>query len=139
MIRTMVLLFLGGMLFLMAIRSLRAMRLKERYALIFFFTGLPFVVLAYWPDGIVFLVDTLEIEKPTLMVLALATFVILLFFKMLAVISVQERRITALTQMVAILMEKQGINRYPETPTPEVEPSQDAQPMDNPPGASAES
>jgi hypothetical protein len=114
MIRTIVLLFLGGWLLLMAIRSLRAMRLKERYALIFFFTGLPFVVLAYWPDGIVFLVEKLEIEKPTLLVLGLASFLILMLSKLLAVISVQERKITALTQMVAILMEKQGINRIPE-------------------------
>lgn len=114
MIRTLVLLFLGGALLLMAIRSLRAMRLKERYALIFFFTGLPFVVLAYWPDGIVFLVDLLEIEKATLMVLTLAVFLILMLFKLLAVVSVQERKITALTQTVAILMEKQGLNRLPD-------------------------
>lgn len=111
MIRTIALLALGGMLLLMALRSLRAMRLKERYALILFFTGLPFVVLAYWPDGIVFLEKHLEIEKPTLMVLVLATFVILMLFKLLAVVSVQERKITALTQMVAILSEKQGLSR----------------------------
>ena len=114
MIRTIVLLTLGCMLLLMAVRSLRAMRLKERYALIFFFTGLPFVILAYWPDGIVFLVETLEIEKPTLMVLALATFLILMLFKLLAVVSVQDRKITALTQTVAILMEKEGLNRVPQ-------------------------
>lgn len=114
MIRTIVLLALGSMLLLGAIRSLRAMRLKERYALILFFTGLPFVVLAYWPDGIVFLVETLEIEKPTLMVLALAVFLLMMLFKLLAVVSVQERRITALTQTVAILMEKQGMNRLPD-------------------------
>ncbi len=114
MIRTIVLLFMGGMLLLMTIRSLRAMRLKERYALIFFFTGLPFIILACWPDGIVFLVEKLEIEKPTLMILGVTAFLILMLFKMLAVISVQERKITALTQMVAILMEKQGINRIPD-------------------------
>lgn len=114
MIRTIFLLTLGCMLLLMAVRSLRAMRLKERYALIFFFTGLPFVILAYWPDGIVFLVETLEIEKPTLMVLALAVFLILMLFKLLAVVSVQDRKITALTQTVAILMEKQGLNRVPQ-------------------------
>lgn len=118
MIRTIVLLMLGGMLLLGAIRSLRGMRLKERYALILFFTGLPFVVLAYWPDGIVFLVRTLEIEKPTLMVLALTVFLLVMLFKLLAVVSVQERRITALAQTVAILMEKQGMNRLPDDQDP---------------------
>lgn len=121
MIRTMVLLVLGIMLFLTALRSLKAMRLKERYALIFFFLGMPFVVLAYWPDGIVFLVKMLDIEKPTLMVLALTGFVVLMFFKLLSVVSVQERQITTLTQTVAILMEQQNMSRLPQPqdkPTP---------------------
>ncbi len=103
MIRSLFLLIVGGSLLLMALRSLRAMRLKERYALLFFLTGLPFLVLAVWPDGIVFLERTLGIEKPTIMVLCLAAFVLMVLFQLLSIVSVQDRQIATLTQIVAIL------------------------------------
>ena len=103
MFRTILLIAFGGFLLLVAVRSLRAHRLKEGYALLFFLLGIPFLVLAIWPDAIVWLENTTRIEKPTIMVFALGTFTILLIFKLLAVVSLQERRITALTQSLAML------------------------------------
>lgn len=109
MIRTIILVGYGLLLLLLSLRSLRAQRLKERYVLLFTLTGLPFLVLAMWPDGIVFLSDVLEIEKPTLLVLALAAFLILIIFELFSIVSVQERRITSLAQHVGILLQERRL------------------------------
>lgn len=106
--RTIILLVVGLSLVLLTLRSLRAQRLKERYVLLFLLTGLPFLVLAFWPDGIVYLSTTLEIEKPTLLILCVSVYFILTTFALLSIVSVQERRIATLGQMVAMLMEKHG-------------------------------
>ncbi len=42
---TLILLAIGAMLLLMAIRSLRAQRLKERHSLLFALVGFPFLAL----------------------------------------------------------------------------------------------
>jgi hypothetical protein len=109
MIRTIILVGYGLLLLTLSLRSLRAQRLKERYVLLFTLTGLPFLVLAMWPDGIVFLSDVLEIEKPTLLVLALAAFLILIIFELFSIVSVQERRITSLAQHVGILLQERRL------------------------------
>lgn len=109
MIRTIILLGYGLLLLLMSLRSLRAQRLKERYVLLFALTGLPFLVLALWPDGVVFLSRALDIEKPTLLVLALAAFLILIIFELFSIVSVQERRITSLAQHVGILLQERRL------------------------------
>ena len=105
--RTAILLLFGTALLFFAVRSLRNQRLKERYAILMFFTGLPFLVLGVWPDGIVFLSETLDIEKPATMVLGLGVFVLLIVFKLLSIVSVQERKIQDLSQLIAILMAEQ--------------------------------
>jgi len=105
MIRSVLLLAFGGTLLLLAVRSLRQHRLKEGYALLFFLLGLPFLGFAIWPDAIVWMESLLHIEKATLMVFALGTFTIMLIFKLLAVVSLQERRITSLAQEIAMLNE----------------------------------
>ena len=102
--RTIILFVFGTALLFFAVRSLRAQRLKERYALLMCVTGLPFLVLAVWPDGIVWLSETLDIEKPATMVLGLGVFVLLMVFKLLSIVSVQERQIQRLTQALGILM-----------------------------------
>lgn len=105
--RTLILLVIGAMILWLVLRSLRAMRLKERYALLMLGVGLPFVLLALWPDAVVFLSGALGIEKPTLLVLGLTVFVVLIIFELLSIVSVQERKITALAQIVGILSQKQ--------------------------------
>lgn len=102
MIRTAILLTFGFFVFILTIRSLRAQRLKESYVLLFFFTGLPFFILALWPDGILFLSHLLSIEKATLLVLMAAIYFLLTTFSLLSIVSVQERQITAITQLLAI-------------------------------------
>jgi len=108
-LRNLIVLVIGATILFMAIRSLRADRLKERYALIFFLTGIPFLALALWRDGVGFIADKLDIDYRTLALLAVTTFFMLMIFKLLSIVSVQERKITSLAQHVGILMEKQGL------------------------------
>src|SRR5215469_8857045 len=60
------LLMFGGLLLLLAVRRLRTYRLKERYALLFLLIGLPFVGLAFWPDGVGWMARQLGIQYNTL-------------------------------------------------------------------------
>ena len=103
---TLILLAIGNMLLLMAIRSLRAQRLKERHALLFAAVGVPFLVLAVWPDGIGWMAARLGIEYQTVMLLAVTTFFLVVNFNLLSIVSVQERRIACLAQMVAVMAQK---------------------------------
>lgn len=108
-LRNLIVLALGATILLMAIRSLRAGRLKERYALIFVLTGLPFLLLALWRDGVGYLANLLDIDYRTLALIGTTTFFMLMIFKLLSIVSVQERRITTLAQNISILMQKQGL------------------------------
>ncbi|MEZ6190335.1 MAG: DUF2304 domain-containing protein [Phycisphaerales bacterium] len=108
-LRNLIVLALGATILLMAIRSLRAGRLKERYALIFVLTGLPFLVLAMWRDGVGYIAQWLDIDYRTLALIGVTTFFMLMIFKLLSIVSVQERRLTTLAQNMSILMQKQGL------------------------------
>ena len=59
MLKSLILLLLGGSLFVLAVRRLRTYKLRERYALVFLLLGLPFAVLAAWPNAIGSLADLL--------------------------------------------------------------------------------
>lgn len=115
-LRNLIVLALGASILFMAIRSLRAGRLKERYALIFVLTGLPFLLLALWRDGVGYLANLLDIDYRTLALIGVTTFFMLMIFKLLSIVSVQERRITTLAQNVSLLMQKQGITGLPGDP-----------------------
>ena len=106
MIRTVILLLFGGAMLILTLRRLREHRLMERHVLVFLLTGLPFLILGIWPDGIIMVSNLLDIERYT--VLALACFTLLMMLEMLTIISVQERRITTLAQMVGILQHAQA-------------------------------
>ena len=90
--------------------------LKERYALIFVITGLPFLVLALWRDGVGYIANLLDIDYRTLALIGVTTFFMLMIFKLLSIVSVQERRITTLAQHVSILLQKQGLTELPDEP-----------------------
>jgi hypothetical protein len=120
MYRTLILLIVAFALIYLTLRSLRAHRLKERHVLLFLLTGIPFLILALWPDGIVFLSDLLTIEKPTLLVLVVAVFFILTTFELLSLVSVQERKITTLAQEVAILRQQVDADAASSIPAPVV-------------------
>ena len=105
--RTIILFCFFVVLITLTLRSLRAQRLKERYVLLFMLTGLPFIILTFWPDGIVKLSQVLEIEKATLLTLLTSMYFILMIFELLSIVSVQDRKITTLSQMISILKEQQ--------------------------------
>lgn len=99
-----ILLAIGGMLLIIALRSLRAGRLKERYAVLIGLLGLPFIGLAAWPNAVGYLAARMGIEYPTVLLLAVTTFFLLMNFKLLSIVSVQDRKITSLAQNLAILL-----------------------------------
>jgi hypothetical protein len=94
---------IGALMLALALRSLRARRLKERYALLFAAVGLPFLGLALWPDAVGWVAALLGIQYQTVVLLAVTTFFLVMNFNLLAIISVQERRITDLAQAIGIL------------------------------------
>jgi hypothetical protein len=106
MIRSIILVAIAATVLLLTVRSLRAQRLKERYVLLFLITGLPFLVLAVWPDGIVVIAQLLKIEKPTFLVLCVTTYFILTTFALLSIVSVQERKITNLAQIMGLMTQQ---------------------------------
>ena len=107
--RSAFLILFGGILLVMAIRRMRLYRLRERYALAFAALALPFIGLAFWPDGIGWLAERLNIQYNTLALLGVSSFLMLAVFELLSIVSVQEQKITALSQLVGILMEKQKL------------------------------
>ena len=110
--RTFLLLAVAGIVTGLALRSLRAGRLKERYVLLFVGTGIPFLIFALWPDLIVWAERTFQIEKATLLILCVATYFILTTFALLSIVSVQERKLTTLAQEVSLL----EMNNSTQTP-----------------------
>ena len=110
MMKSIILILLGGALFLLAVRRLRQYRLKERYTLLFLFTGLPFFLLAIWPDAVAWLADFMDIEYGTLSLIGVTAFLLLMIFELLTIVSVQDQKIASLAQIVGILMEKHGMS-----------------------------
>lgn len=105
-IRNLVLFILGGSILMMAVRSLRAHRLKERYAIIFILTGFPFLGLSLWTNGVGYVSEMLRIDYRTVSLVCITIFFVLMIFKLFSIVSVQERQITVLAQHVAILTQK---------------------------------
>ncbi|MEM6334164.1 MAG: DUF2304 domain-containing protein [Planctomycetota bacterium] len=108
--RTLILMGVGLTILALTVRSLRKQRLNERYVLLFVLTGLPLIFVAIWPDAVVFLERVLVIEKATMLTLGVAIYFLLTTFALLSIVSVQERRIQTLAQMVAMMREERGKN-----------------------------
>lgn len=105
-IRPAILLAISATLLLLVVRRMRQQKLKERHALVFIFISIPFFILAVWPDAIARLSGGLGISTYTVMLLGVSVFLILLIFELLTIVSVLDRRISTLAQMVGILNEK---------------------------------
>lgn len=116
MLKSLILLLLGGGLLLLAVLRLRRYRLKERYTLIFMLLGLPFFALAAWPNAIGHVADVLSMDYRTVTLLGVASVLALMVFELLTIVSVQDQKITALAQLVGILMEKQKLAEPEHTP-----------------------
>jgi len=104
--RSLFLVAFGGVLLVLAIRRLRTYKLKERYALLGVLIALPLVGLAFWQDGIGWVAQRLGLPYTTLAVMGVSVFLLLIVFELLAIVSIQDQKITALAQLVGILMEK---------------------------------
>jgi small-conductance mechanosensitive channel len=109
-IARLILVCFGTAVFIMALRRLRTYRLKERHMLLFLFTGLPFLVLAIWPTGLGWVAQRLHIGYQTVSLLCVVAFLILMVFEFLTIVSLQERKIATLAQIVGIMMEKHGMS-----------------------------
>ena len=101
---------------MLAVRRLRTYKLRERYALVFLLLGLPFAVLAAWPNAIGMLSDLLDIHYQTVTLLCVTGFLTVMVFELLTIVSVQDQKITTLAQLVGILMEKQKLAEPEHTP-----------------------
>ena len=108
-VRSLFLVAFGGILLLLAVRRLRAYKLKERYALLFVVIGLPFLGLAFWPDAVGWIAEKLKIQYTTLALIGVSVFLFLMVFELLSIVSVQDQKITALAQLVGILMEREKL------------------------------
>ncbi len=93
----------------MAILRLRTYKLKERYAILFLIIGLPFVFLAIRPDAVGWMAIRLQIHYTTLALIGVSVFLFLIVFELLTIVSLQDRKINSLAQLVGILMEKQKL------------------------------
>jgi Uncharacterized conserved protein (DUF2304) len=117
MIPRIILLAFGASVLTIAFRRLRSYRLKERHMLLFILTGLPFFVLAIWPNGMGWVAEKLHIAYPTVSILCVTAFFILMVFELLTIVSLQERKISTLAQIVGIIMEKHGMSDRPRDET----------------------
>jgi hypothetical protein len=113
MIARIILVCFGMTILILAVRRMRSYRLKERHMLLFTVAGLPFLVLAIWPLGVAWVGLRLGIDYHTVPVLCIAAFLILMVFELLTIVSLQDRKIATLAQIVGILMEKHGISDRP--------------------------
>ncbi|HTW95978.1 MAG TPA: DUF2304 domain-containing protein [Tepidisphaeraceae bacterium] len=121
--KTSILLFFGLGVLLIAIRRLRVYRLKERHALIFLLIGLPFLILAVWQDAIGWLAQRMGIAYQTLSLMCVSAFLLLMVFELLTIVSLQDRKISTLAQIVGIIMEKHGMSDRPGGQIPPVSTS----------------
>ena len=81
------------------------------------------MILAVWPRGVERLSELTGIAQATVMLLCVSVFLILVVFELLTIVSVQDRKITTLAQMVGILMEHQQlVDREHAGITPKDEP-----------------
>jgi len=103
------------------VRRLRQYKLRERYALVFLLLGLPFAVLAAWPNAIGQIAYLLDMDYRTVTLLCVAGFLTVMVFELLTIVSVQDQKITTLAQHVGILMEKQKLAEPEHTPGMETE------------------
>jgi hypothetical protein len=121
LIKSLILLLFGGGLLLLAVMRLRRYRLKERYTLVFVLVSLPLVALAVWPDAVGVVARVLHMDYRTVTLLCVAGVLGLMVFELLTIVSVQDQKITALAQLVGILMEKQKLAEPEHSPAQEPE------------------
>lgn len=116
--RTVILLVIALFLLVWAARRMRRLKLKERHAIVLILTAIPFLVLAVWPDLIGRVSLLLDIHYSTVLLGAVSLFFLLIILELLSIVSVLERKVSTLAQMVSILNEKQGLVPRQDDPRP---------------------
>jgi hypothetical protein len=109
-----IMLVIGALLLALAVRRLRQYRLKERYVLLFAVTGLPFLGLAVWPGALAWVGNQIGVEYGTVALLVVTVFLMLMVFELVTIVSVQDRKIATLAQIVGIMMHKTGVDDRPD-------------------------
>jgi hypothetical protein len=107
----------GVSLLLLAVRRLRQYRLKERYTLLFFLIAAPMLGLSLWPDAVAYIAHKMHIEYGTVALLGVTALFSILILELLSIVSVQDRKINTLAQLVGILMERQQRGGHPADPS----------------------
>lgn len=116
-IKEVILLGFGLTLLLVTIRRLRYYRLKERYTILFLLLATPFILLALYPRAVGVIARWLNIEYSTVALLAVTALFLILILELLTIVSVQDRKIQTLAQMVALLQNQtQGQGNRPAEP-----------------------
>ena len=82
----------------------------------FLLLGLPFALLAAWPNALGQVAYLLDMDYRTVTLLCVAGFLTIMVFELLTIVSVQDQKITTLAQHVGILMEKQKLAEPEHTP-----------------------
>ena len=114
MLPRIILLIFGASVLTLAFRRLRAYRLKERHMLLFVLTGLPFFVLGdLAPTASAGSLEFSRSITPTVSLLCVTAFFIVMIFELLTIVSLQDRKIATLAQIVGIMMEKHGMSDRP--------------------------
>lgn len=83
----------------------------------FVLLGLPFALLAAWPNVVGHIAYLLDMDYRTITLLCVAGFLTIMVFELLTIVSVQDQKITTLAQHVGILMQKQNLAEPEHTPT----------------------
>ncbi|HZZ44282.1 MAG TPA: DUF2304 domain-containing protein [Tepidisphaeraceae bacterium] len=117
MFKTLIPLVFGLSLLLLAVRRLSQYRLKERYTLLFFFIAAPLLGLACWPDAVAYIAHGMHIEYGTVALLGVTALFSILILELLSIVSVQDRKINTLAQLVGILLERQQHTGQPLDPS----------------------
>ena len=84
--------------------------------MVFLLLGLPFALLAAWPNAVGYVSSALDMDYRTVTLLCVAGFLTVMVFELLTIVSVQDQKITTLAQHVGILMEQQKLSEPEHRP-----------------------
>ena len=108
LLKSAILIIFGLTVFLVAARRLRQYRLKERYALLMMLVGAPFLILAVWQNAVGVIAEMLGIQYTTFSLLCVTAFLFVMIFELLTIVSILDRKVNTLSQMVGLLMHQRS-------------------------------
>ena len=78
--------------------------------------------MAVWPNAVGAIADFVEMDYRTMALLCVTSVLALMVFELLTIVSVQDQKITALAQLVGIMMEKQKLAEPEHSPSGSLSP-----------------